>query len=79
MANTPRTEPAAAAPAGPSVEPLPDFTAVDVGALSELTSHPVLREVAGLLLRNWLTEDEAVAYYDDGPSHVGLRRSPRND
>ncbi|GAB7031067.1 YxD-tail cyclophane-containing RiPP peptide [Streptomyces sp. NPDC021749] len=79
MANTPRTEPAAAAPFGPSAEPLPDFGAVDVGALPEMTPHPVLREVADLLLRNWLPEGEAVAYYDDGPSHVGLRHSPRND
>ncbi|MBL1088397.1 MULTISPECIES: YxD-tail cyclophane-containing RiPP peptide [Streptomyces] len=69
MANTPRTEPAAAAPPGPSAEPLPDFAAVDVGSLAARTDHAVLGEVAALLLRNWPRGDEAVAYYEDGPGN----------
>ncbi|MFE0189718.1 YxD-tail cyclophane-containing RiPP peptide [Streptomyces sp. NPDC059008] len=67
MATTPRTEPAAAAPFGPSAEPLPDFSGIDVGALAARTDHAVLGEVAALLLRNWPTGKDAVAYYEDGP------------
>lgn len=79
MATTPRTEPAATTPPGPSADRLPDFAGVDVGALAETTGHPMLREVAALLLRNWVREDEAVAFYDDGPSPLGLRQPTLND
>ncbi|MFI0223000.1 YxD-tail cyclophane-containing RiPP peptide [Streptomyces lydicus] len=67
MATTPRTERAAAAP---SAEPLPDFAGVDVRLLAARTDHAVLGEVATLLLRNWPTGDEAVAYYEDGPGKL---------
>ncbi|MFF8310407.1 YxD-tail cyclophane-containing RiPP peptide [Streptomyces lydicus] len=70
MATTPRTERAAAAPSGPSAEPLPDFAGVDVPLLAARTDHAVLGEVATLLLRNWPTGDEAVAYYEDGPGKL---------
>ncbi|MEV7378713.1 YxD-tail cyclophane-containing RiPP peptide [Streptomyces lydicus] len=67
MATTPRTERAAAAP---SAELLPDFAGVDVRLLAARTDHAVLGEVATLLLRNWPTGDEAVAYYEDGPGKL---------
>ncbi|MFF8368640.1 YxD-tail cyclophane-containing RiPP peptide [Streptomyces lydicus] len=70
MATTPRTERAAAAPSGPSAEPLPDFAGIDVRLLAARTDHAVLGEVATLLLRNWPTGDEAVAYYEDGPGKL---------
>ncbi|REK85105.1 hypothetical protein DY245_39690 [Streptomyces inhibens] len=66
MATTPRTEPAAAAPSGPSAEPLPDFAGVDVGSLAARTDHAVLGEVVARLLRHWPSADDAVAYYEDG-------------
>ncbi|GAU65432.1 hypothetical protein SSP35_01_07730 [Streptomyces sp. NBRC 110611] len=68
MATTPRTEPATAVPAGPSTEPLPDFAGVDVGALATRNDHPVLGAVATLLLRNWPSAQDAVAYYEDSPN-----------
>ncbi|MFG2135977.1 YxD-tail cyclophane-containing RiPP peptide [Streptomyces sp. NPDC048650] len=67
MATTDRTEPAVAAPWAPSAEPLPDFGGVEVRALAARTDHPVLGEVAALLLRNWPSEADAVAYYEDSP------------
>ncbi|MEN2421846.1 YxD-tail cyclophane-containing RiPP peptide [Streptomyces rimosus] len=70
MATVPVTGTAPAAPAepsGPSAEPLPDFGGVDVAAMAARTGHPVLGEVAALLLRNWPSAERAVAYYDDGP------------
>ncbi|MEV0370149.1 YxD-tail cyclophane-containing RiPP peptide [Streptomyces sp. NPDC050636] len=76
MATTPRTEPLAGAsacpsgPSGPSAVPLPDFEGVDVGVLAARTDHAVLREVAALLLRNWPSADDAVAYYEDGPGKL---------
>ncbi|MET9294771.1 YxD-tail cyclophane-containing RiPP peptide [Streptomyces sp. NPDC003077] len=69
MATTPLTGPAPAA--GPSAEPLPDFGAVDVAAVAARTAHPVLGEVAALLLRDWPDARDAVAYYEDGPEAVG--------
>ncbi|MFD7662191.1 YxD-tail cyclophane-containing RiPP peptide [Streptomyces sp. NPDC059788] len=76
MATVPVTGTAPAAPAepsGPSAEPLPDFGGVDVAAVAERTGHPVLGEVAALLLRTWASAAEAVAYYDDGPGDPGDR------
>ncbi|MFI2185893.1 YxD-tail cyclophane-containing RiPP peptide [Streptomyces sioyaensis] len=67
MATIPRTEPVVTAPPGPSAERLPDFAGVDVGVLAARTDHPVLGEVAALLLRNWPSAEDAVAYYEDGP------------
>ncbi|MFE2228363.1 YxD-tail cyclophane-containing RiPP peptide [Streptomyces kronopolitis] len=67
MATIPRTEPAVAAPPGPSAERLPDFAGVDVGVLAARTDHARLAEVAALLLRNWPSAQDAVAYYEDGP------------
>lgn len=67
MATTPRTEPVVADPPVPSAERLPVFDGVDVAALAGMTRHPMLREVAAGLLRNWVPAGEAVAYYDDGP------------
>ncbi|MFI9050244.1 YxD-tail cyclophane-containing RiPP peptide [Streptomyces sp. NPDC053427] len=67
-----RTEAAAAAPWAPSAEPLPDFTGVEVSALAVQAGHPVLGAVAALLLRNWPSEEDAVAYYEDSaaaPDH----------
>ncbi|MGG7571504.1 YxD-tail cyclophane-containing RiPP peptide [Streptomyces sirii] len=46
---------------------MPDFSGVDVGALATRTDHAVLGDVAALLLRNWPTGEDAVAYYEDGP------------
>ncbi|MFJ6747256.1 MULTISPECIES: YxD-tail cyclophane-containing RiPP peptide [unclassified Streptomyces] len=70
MATTPRTEPPAAARSGPSAEPLPDFEGVDVAGLAARTDHAVLGEVAALLLRNWPSGEDAVAYYEDGPGKL---------
>lgn len=70
MATTPRTEPPAAARSGPSAEPLPDFEGVDVAGLAARTEHAVLGEVAALLLRNWPSGEDAVAYYEDGPGKL---------
>ncbi|WP_411141034.1 YxD-tail cyclophane-containing RiPP peptide [Streptomyces sp. x-80] len=70
MATIPRTEPAGAAPSGPSAEPLPDFGGVDVAGLAARTDHVVLGEVAALLLRNWPSAEDAVAYYEDGPEKL---------
>ncbi|MFJ9849838.1 YxD-tail cyclophane-containing RiPP peptide [Streptomyces sp. NPDC101150] len=66
-----RTAPAAAAPWAPSAVPLPDFTGVEVRALAAQGSHPVLGEVAALLLRNWPSEEDAVAYYEDSAAAPG--------
>ncbi|MGD3105706.1 YxD-tail cyclophane-containing RiPP peptide [Streptomyces sp. YGL11-2] len=66
MATDPRTEPSAAGPPAPSAEPLPEFAGVDVAGLAERAGHPVLRAVAGLLVRNWPSGQDAVAYYEDG-------------
>ncbi|KPC66940.1 YxD-tail cyclophane-containing RiPP peptide [Streptomyces chattanoogensis] len=62
-----RTEPAGAGPWSPSAEPLPDFAGVEVSVLAARAGHPVLGEVAALLLRNWPAEEDAVAYYEDSP------------
>lgn len=70
MATTPRTEPAASTPPVPSAEPLPDFAGVDVGVLAMRTDHAVLGDVAALLLRNWPSGEDAVAYYEDGPGKL---------
>ncbi|MFH8571544.1 YxD-tail cyclophane-containing RiPP peptide [Streptomyces sp. NPDC017993] len=67
MASIPPTEPAAS---GPSAEPLPDFRGVDVAVLAARTDHTVLGEVAALLLRNWPSAQDAVAYYEDGPGKL---------
>jgi hypothetical protein len=69
VATTPHAQPPTAARRGPSPKPLPDFEGVDVAGLAR-SDHAVLGEVAALLLRNWPSGDDAVAYYEDGPGKL---------
>lgn len=46
---------------------LPDFADLDLKALSRQTAHPVLAAVAGGLLPRMLSDEPAMAFYEDGP------------
>lgn len=54
-------------PGSGSRQPLPDFTGVDVTALSVAT-HPVLARVSADLLAWWPTPGSAVAEFGDSPT-----------
>ncbi|WP_407561083.1 hypothetical protein [Streptomyces sp. 184] len=52
--------------AGPAVL-LPDFSDVDVYAVAAAGEPPVLAGAVAHLLRNWPSDDEAGACFDNGP------------
>lgn len=50
----------------PSMEPLPNFTDLDLRDISDDASH-LLAPVASVLLARMLRDEPALAFYEDGP------------
>ncbi|WP_428952351.1 YxD-tail cyclophane-containing RiPP peptide [Streptomyces sp. cg35] len=48
-------------------EPLPDFADVDLHLLAQGRAHPVLADVAAVLLARSAGGEDTVAFYDDSP------------
>lgn len=51
----------------PPIDPLPDFTDLDLETVSHESTHPMLAAVAGDLLPRMVSGEVAMAFYEDGP------------